>query len=361
MVIHNDLFSQENSRVMRGLAILAIMYHNLLHTKIFGFSAENEMSFSYRKVDAFLHAMLEGGSWGADIVSFLGWLGVPVFVFLTGYGLSKKYPPQKLNNHVYPGQVLNGRRYLCHCYLKLFLLMLPAVLFFTIPDLVVHDFIAAGKKLFSLTLLSNFNYPNLSYSPGIYWYFSLTFQLYVLFFILHKWFSTKRLFVWSIVSLVIFAVLATADFPWLRSVYRHCFTGWFPLYALGIWQAQRDDVFAGIGWAKSSVVVLCTAFLVFVMNLNLICWVLVPIVALIFFIALSKIVLLVKWLRLPIMWVGQLSAFVFVCHPIARVVANRLNGSVPLFGIIILYFMMTMLLAVLYSKLYTKLLTIFKV
>ena len=361
MVIRNDLFSQENSRVMRGLAILAIMYHNLLHTKIFGFSAENEMSFSYVKVDAFLQAIQEGGCWGAEIVSFLGWLGVPVFVFLTGYGLSKKYPPQNLTDHISLGQVLNKNRYLRHSYLKLFLLMLPAVLFFTIPDLVLHDYITAGKRRLSLTLLSNFKYPSLSYSAGFYWYFSLAFQFYILFLFLHNRFTKRQLIVWSIISLVLFAFLCSVDLPWWRSVYRHCFTGWFPLFALGILQAHRNDVYADIWWGKSCAIVICTAILVFVMNLNLISWVMVPIVALMFFITLSRLVISVKWLRLPIIWVGRYSAFVFVCHPIARVVANRLHGSVPLIGIIILYFMMTMLLAVLYCRLYTKLLTIFKV
>lgn len=357
-----NLFSRENSNVMRGLAIMAIMYHNLLHTKTFGFSVENEMSFSYQRVEAFLQAMKGDRCWGADVVSFLGWLGVPVFIFLTGYGLAIKYTPSQLNNHNTPEQFLEGSRFLRHSYLKLFLLMLPAVFLFAIPDLVVHEYLSVAKKLFSLTLLSNFNYPVLSYSPGVYWYFSLTFQYYVLFYLLqHRWFTDQWLFIGSVASLVILVFLVEIEMPWLLSVYRHCFTGWFPLFSLGIWQAHRDDKYAGIGWGKCSMIVVCTAVLVFLMNLNLIAWSVVPIVALMFFISLSRLLLMFNRLRLIIAWIGRYSAFVFVCHPIARAIVYRINNSIPLYGVIVIYFFLTMLLAVLYCRLYKKIIVLFKV
>ena len=41
-----SLLSRENSNVVRGLAILAIMFHNFLHLDSVGFSKENEMAFS---------------------------------------------------------------------------------------------------------------------------------------------------------------------------------------------------------------------------------------------------------------------------------------------------------------------------
>ena len=358
-MIKRNVFSRENSQVIRGLAILAIMYHNLLHSNIFGFSEVNEMFFLYERVDAFLQAINSGRNICADVVSFFGWLGVPVFVFLTGYGLAKKYPPKQMGN--ISNFVLNGKAFLRHSYLKLFLLMLPAILLYAIAHLVYHDYVEAGKKLLSLSLLSNFDYPHLHYSPGVYWYFSLTFQYYVLFYFLHNWFTIKRLFLWSIVSLVLLTILVSTNQSWLLSVYRHCFPGWFPLFALGIWQAKQGDAFAEIGWIKCSLIVICTAVLIFVMNLNMISWIVVPIVALMFFITLSRLVLKIDWLRKTFAWIGVYSAFIFVCHPLARTVVNRLNGFVPLLGIVIIYFLITMLLAFFYATLYKKLLKLFRV
>lgn len=362
----DSLFSSENSLVLRGLAILAIMYHNLLHTKFFGFSVENEMSFSYDKVDAFMYAMSTCRNWGADIVSFLGWLGVPVFVFLSGYGLSKKYLfRQSIQKQEYISNstlVLNGKKYIRHSYLKLFLLMLPAVLFFMIIDIAVHDYSGAAKKLFSLTLFSNFDYPLLHYSPGVYWYFSLTFQYYVLFYLFHNRFKGFWLFLWSVLSLIVLAFLSANNSSWLLSVYRHCFTGWFPLFALGIWLGRHSHAsFLEASWLKSFFLVVCSFLLILVMSLNLLTWTIVPIVALVFFMALSNLVLKIDWIRNPLKWVGQYSAFIFVCHPIARIVANRLCGAVPLWGILVVYFLLTMLLAIIYGKLYKRLIVLFKV
>lgn len=79
---NKSLLSKENSQILRGMAILAIMLHNFLHISQFGLSQENEMSFTAEKANAFFDNLLSGG-WGifGDLFSFLGWVGVPVFLF----------------------------------------------------------------------------------------------------------------------------------------------------------------------------------------------------------------------------------------------------------------------------------------
>ena len=92
----HDLLSRENSKIMRGIAILSIMLHNLLHNPVFGLSKENEMSYNQNLSDSFLNVLASGDTHiVAELISFLGWVGVPVFVFLTGYGLAQKYPPHR--------------------------------------------------------------------------------------------------------------------------------------------------------------------------------------------------------------------------------------------------------------------------
>lgn len=90
----NSILGRENSQVLRGMAILFIILHNLLHNPVFGLSKENEMSYSQELSDSFWMAFTSSGcNFLAEFFSFLGWTGVPVFVFLTGYGLTKNYPP----------------------------------------------------------------------------------------------------------------------------------------------------------------------------------------------------------------------------------------------------------------------------
>lgn len=85
-----NILSKENSKILRGLAIIAITLHNYLH--ILGFSKENEMAFSMENTNHFF-TVLSDGDFLAEIFSFLGWMGVPVFVFLTGFGVAMCPPP----------------------------------------------------------------------------------------------------------------------------------------------------------------------------------------------------------------------------------------------------------------------------
>ena len=87
------LLSKDNSLIVRGLAILSIVFHNYLHFYRFGFAQENEFSFSVEKAVGFFSYLREGHIF-ANCLSFLGWLGVPIFIFLTGYGFAKKEIPE---------------------------------------------------------------------------------------------------------------------------------------------------------------------------------------------------------------------------------------------------------------------------
>lgn len=75
---------------MKGVAILFIVLHNLLHwiSQI----KENEFSYSPEKTKLFFENLVTNADtlW-LDIFSFLGWYGVATFLFLSGYGLVKKY------------------------------------------------------------------------------------------------------------------------------------------------------------------------------------------------------------------------------------------------------------------------------
>ena len=76
------------SSLIKGYAIIFIALHNFLHMSYMGFVQENEMRFDISKSRLFFEHLLNP-SWTivGDLFSFIGWIGVPVFVFLSGFGL----------------------------------------------------------------------------------------------------------------------------------------------------------------------------------------------------------------------------------------------------------------------------------
>ena len=76
---------------MRGLAIIGIFLHNYCHW--LGFAVkENEYTFTMSKASSLMQA-ISNPDWNLPIhlVSFFGHYGVPVFLFLSAYGLVMKY------------------------------------------------------------------------------------------------------------------------------------------------------------------------------------------------------------------------------------------------------------------------------
>ena len=82
--------SKDEGLSMRGIAILCIIFHNFLHLTLH--TVENEFTFLEHRAHVFTHCIANNPSWLlADIMSFLGWYGVPIFLFLSGYGLVRKF------------------------------------------------------------------------------------------------------------------------------------------------------------------------------------------------------------------------------------------------------------------------------
>ena len=344
---------------MRGVAILFIMLHNFLHYGTFGFSKENEMSFSVDKQEAFINAISspDANIFG-EFFSFIGWIGVPVFIFLTGYGLAKKYPI---------GCPFDRRKYLRHNYLKLFCLMFPAILFFLFMDVKNGMWESFFKHIFSLSMLHGLYYPQLKISPGVYWYFSLAFQFYVFYLFFRKYLIPSVLLILSILSLIMLYWLCISDFKDILSIYRHCITGWFPIFALGIYVASSDTpllknmTMCGRSSLNSIVVTIVASVLLMVLVLymgwNCVSWVFIPLLALFFFFYVTRLLLNTVYLSNFLRWIGAVSAVIFVCHPVVRTIymalhINKLVNNV--YAGVIIYFVMVLLLTYPYMYVFSR-------
>ena len=277
---------------------------------------------------------------------------MPIFVFLTGYGLAVKYP---FHSHI------NKFSFIKKNYLKLFFLLLPALLFYSLVDIYKGAWSDLAKRFFELSMLYNLDYPHLIVSPRVYWYFSLTFQLYVLYCFCRKYFNPTNMLMMSVLSMFILYILTIADLPIIQSIYRTCFTGWFPLFAIGIWMANDNKLIKIIeGYSKWETIVLLIAlsFLVVIMNINIISWLFVPIISLFLFFLLSKIIINIKYVNELFKYIGGLSAFIFVCHPIIRSIILYDKFHINNHGIwlsLIVYTILTLVLSHFYKKLYNTL------
>lgn len=196
------MLTKSDNHLLKGIAILSIMLHNLLHL-LPGAVAENEFTFSARNIQRVLfefHHSQEVWRMIASVFSHFGHYGVPIFLFLSGFGLVMKYEKS-------PVQAPSTLLFLWQHMKKLWGLMIPGfvvALFFLIDW---HTFtLSFGKSNPWLTLafLGNFfEFDTLIYGP--WWFFSLMLQFYVLYrCVFYQWRSAILL--WIIVGLSLLAM-----------------------------------------------------------------------------------------------------------------------------------------------------------
>lgn len=350
-----NILSKENSLVLRGLAIIAIMLHNFLHNPQLGLSQENEMAFSQKKALYFFNLVANGDCNISELFSFLGWTGVVIFVFLTGYGVAKN-PPNPSETFFY----------IRRQWLKLLILLLPAMMVFMVGDMMSHDMIPTiFKRLIYLTMMANVVYPWVKCPPGVYWYFGLTFQFYLIYAFCGRYLNGKNLVIWSILTIVGLGLLCSLHWPELLSVYKHCITGWFVIFAMGVWMGKQSSIQVTTNHSIVIDILLLflTTALVIVMNKWMLTWLLVPVIALVMYFLCGLLIVRLNVVRQLLVWIGRLSACIFVCHPIARFVINKamLTHVDNLLFVVLIYVITTLFLAVLYNQLYKKLLLIMNI
>jgi hypothetical protein len=272
-----------------------------------------------------------------------------VFLFVSGYGLVKKYentPYIDINN------------YLLHSWKKLMLLLLPASLFFVTYSVMKGTWGSViPKTVLQLSLLYNFTMPALTISPGVFWYFGLAFELYALYILLRR-LNTNCLAI-ALGGAILLQVITVAYFgpkspEW--SWVRHNFIGWCHIFILGMIVAKsKIETFL---FDKTLYLLLCAIVCIVLLPvslLNMWSWlVFAPYIALLFFVCLAGVVKNIRRLQKIGMWLGSYSAFIFVGHPIARMLLMRFyyHINVPLWLVTTLYIILFFMIAMAYKPIY---------
>ncbi len=300
--------SSLNTQVLRGLAILSIITHNFTHWQ-HGAIFENEFTYQAWHVDKLLSYLSHPDyRLPLQLFSFFGHYGVVLFVFLSAYGLERKYGHTSKNVKTLP--------FIWKHYLKLVSMCVVGC----IPYFIIN--LSTTRSLNSLVcgLLSQMSMlrnleirqteiPNL----GPYWYFGLMFELYII----YRLFLFRRS--WGIiVGAIILSLIAQAmvipngeAMEWLRNN----FIGSILPFGLGLLYARYEEEIQ-LGKRMHLLIALTSVALIFVTSLSFIPWLFTPIFVCTLGISVAQ--LLPRNIQPPILWIGGISAAIFVSHPIIR-------------------------------------------
>jgi peptidoglycan/LPS O-acetylase OafA/YrhL len=361
---NGELLSRTESSALRGIAILGIILHNYCH--FLGFAVkENEYKFDAGRPLQFLDKLF---SLDSDLFihffSFLGHYGVPIFLFISGYGLVKKYEthPQPLPKG---GEILHSSLFTLHFlkkhFLKLFRLMIIGYLLFIGVYLLRHS---DGAQVYSwdhvltqLTMTINFLYfdPDHIIKPGPYWFFGLMLQLYALYIlVIHRWRSKWLLLALALGSVVLEACFAGSQ-DWLNYV-RYNFIGGLLPFCMGVWMARKEPLsnspegegnkkppLGEVWWG------LISALFVLFGSLSFWTWLLVPVFVVTGAIATVKLISNSSLFTLhsSLSWFGSISAMLFVMHPVMRELIIGHYRKVDIYGGIFIYLLSSVALAML--------------
>lgn len=226
---HMEL-DRQDCNVLKGLAIICIVLHNYCHV-LSGAPAENEYSWAYERTVYFWSVL--PNVFFINLFSFMGHYGVSIFVFLSGYGLMRKYVGEKL---------VWNKFFIGH-YLKLLKLMLPGLVSYIFIFKIVYggfDGINEFKFVGQVLFFSNLFQPHyLSIVPGPYWYFGLTMQIYVFFLIFRR--HVLNLCIFTIFCL--FLLVLSADYPLLTIGLKYNIVGSSLSFLIGVLFAKYSQFF----------------------------------------------------------------------------------------------------------------------
>lgn len=335
--MNDGLLTRAECAALRGLAIIGIFLHNYCHW-LGPVVKENEYTFSQHNVDWLTAVMASpDGLLPAHLVSFFGHYGVPVFLFLSAYGLELKY-----------GRSLYAPafRFVAYHWKKLFSMMIVGFVSFTIVDAMT-----LGRWHYTLTqvvaqlaMVNNLlPDPDHNIWPGPFWFFGLMLQLYVVYRLL----LYKRHWAWTAGAMVVCLGVQLAFAPESEALnwYRYNFMGGMLPFGLGLLYARYGNriILTNLNTLSLLVSVVFCGFMVMWMSASYLLWSVVPLVVCILCVYVVKLLSQAArrpvgaWLMERLVWMGEISAALFVIHPVLRKVFIPISRHGDIYTGLLLY------------------------
>lgn len=244
-----EILTRNECSAMRGIAIIAIMLHNYCHF-IGKIVKENEYMFQTVNNDRLWYALMHPDELlPVHLLSYFGHYGVPVFLFLSGFGLVLKYETSQRDRRAVGCDLRQGMnpcgvgRFLRYHYLKLLRMLIVGFTLFLMVDAVTPGRFAFHWDNVLAQLLMYINVlpePDKIIWPGIYWFFGLMMELYIVYRLL-----IYRRSSWVVVALIVVCwllqVFCDPDGDTLNRL-RYNFIGGMLPFGLGILAARIPKV-----------------------------------------------------------------------------------------------------------------------
>lgn len=307
-------FTKDDSLIIKGLAILAIMLHNFFRW-VEPTTGENEFGFAAHTVYKFTEQLTAQPQEFINIIfSYLGHFGVQLFILISGYGLTKSMLSKPQSWGEFMGSRLK----------KIYPLLIVAILTFAIANLIIFkqmpalgDWREIGRKMLLIhTLISGSGVS----VCGPWWFFGLIVQLYILFPIilgLTQRHGTKILagtmvisYLWIMTALFLYDhdpgfVLTMQNTP-----------GHLPEFCFGIWLALRRDTCLSRWWLIPALAVFTLGN--FFEPFYPFTFLAVSIVFVIAYNIVRKPITRFAAVRRPLAFLGSISMFLFAVHGFLR-------------------------------------------
>lgn len=356
--------SRRECTAMRGIAILGIVLHNYCHWLSMAVK-ENEYTFSQANVSSLVHAV-GNPTWNLPIhlLSFFGHYGVPIFLFLSAYGLTMKYEIGGAEDRVWT--------FIKTHFAKLFSMMIVGFAAFIMVDRMIdapHHYhfidVAAQLGLFN-NLLPN---PDHVIWPGPYWFFGLMMQLYIV----YRLFLYKRHWGVTVVFMLACFLLQAFCSPVGDTLnrLRYNFIGGMLPFGLGLLYGRlsvlkpEKALFgkpekALFGKSEKPLVKISMAFLtgtflliiIYKWSLSYQLWFWVPAVICLFCVLIVKIA--PAGINNLLVWTGTISSAMFVCHPITRKIFIGISRHGDIYTGLLMYVIATLVLSMGFSFILQK-------
>lgn len=358
------LLSKTECNALRGIAIAGIFLHNYCHW-LGPVVKENEYQYFAHNVDWFFSAM--GRPFSSltffHILSFFGHYGVPVFLFLSAYGLFMKYEQAPSAPENTPRKEPTALAFIKYHWLKLFRMMIVGFVAFTMIDAITpnpHHYqpldIIAQMGLFNNIL----PHPDDIIWPGPYWFFGLMIQLYAV----YRLILYKRHWSWTVLLIVLCAIIQLTCAPESEELnrWRYNFIGGMLPFGLGLLYGK---FMPATGKAQNWCIFIVSLLAIVAFNASYFTWYLIPVA--ICSAAISFIKLLQPsnnsggfidkfrcWIFLKLDWLGGISAALFVCHAITRKVFIPISRQGDYWTGLLLYIISSICLAWLFKLIMQK-------
>lgn len=338
-----EWLSRAECSALRGLAILGIMLHNYCHWLSVAVK-ENEYTFTIGNSRRLWYVLTHPDDLlPVHLVSYFGHYGVPVFLFLSGFGLVMKYERS--------GGDLPFVPFVKRQYVKLFRMMIVGLTAFLIVDAITPGSFTyhANNVLAQLTMTINlFDRPDRIIWPGPYWFFGLMIQLYIV------W----RLLIyrrhWGVMAaLIAICWLLQAGCDPLGETLnrlRYNFVGGLLPFCAGVMLGRLTppDMLVRMTRWHWLVVAAVAASLTLALCFGFQTWLWAPVAVLLTCVATIKA--LPATVCNVLEWVGGISAAMFVTHPILRKIFIPISRHGDIYDGLVLYIVTAVAVAWLFDR-----------